>query len=369
MNHLSRATSARARNVALLVAALLLFLGSALPANGSAEPAQRHGIDASAAPATGSARAAARCRTNGDYVWSHLGKCGWAGPANTGPRVSTCPNDKLRDRGHNARSVIRVTRPGTTISCQRIIGCLNVEAPGVTIRDVAIRCTSGRTGEDANGTAVIDVRPGGAATIERVAVNGMKGVHACVWHMGKRLRVNGLDCKNVNDGIFSFGERGQGDDFVIRNSYVHDLTTRTANGHVDGYQTTGAVHGRLIHNTWLITTDAHNEATSAIAIWNGTRNSRDIVVKRNLIAGGGFSVYAHDYSPSEEHPQGGNTVTDTHFVDNVFSRHLFGCVGYFGIWFPRGSPSDGWHRSGNRLLETGANVDRGNPSYQGRSCN
>jgi hypothetical protein len=369
MNLISRAKPARARNVVLLCAALLLFLGSALPASGSVQPTNQRETGTSAAPAAGAARAAARCGRDGDYVWSHLGKCGWAGPTNTGPRASTCPGDELRDRGSNARNVIRVTRPGATISCQRIVGCLNVEAPNVTIHDVAIRCTSGRTGEAANGTAVIDVRPGGAATIRRVAVNGMRGVHACVWHMGKRLRVNKLDCKGVNDGIFSWGDRGQGDDFVIRNSFVHDLTTRTANGHVDGYQTTGALHGRLIHNTWLITTDAHNDANSAIAIWNSTRNSRDIVVRHNLIAGGGFSVYAHDYSPSEAHPQGGNTVTDTHFVDNVFSRHLFGCVGFFGIWFPRGRPSDGWHRSGNRLLETGGNVDRGNPSYRGRSCN
>ena len=44
-----------------------------------------------------------------------------------------------------------------------------------------------------------------------------------------------------------------------------------------------------------------------------------------------------------------------------------GCVGQFGTWFDRpgwtydGGPTDGWHRHGNTVLETGQNVDNGNP--------
>jgi hypothetical protein len=257
------------------------------------------------------------------------------------------------------------------LSCRRITGCLSIEAPGVRLHDLAIRCTSGRSGEAANGTAVIDVRPGASARINRVATNGLRGVHSCVWHQGSRLQVNRLDCHGVNDGIFSWsdsGRTGQGDHFAIRNSYFHGFTTRTANGHADGYQTEGAQHGRIVHNTWLMTSDAGNQANSAIAIWNGNRDSRDILVARNLIAGGGFSVYAEDYSPSESSPAGGNVVTDVRFVDNVFSRRLYGCVGNWGVWFSRGRPTDGWHRTGNHVLETRASVDAGNPSYQGRTC-
>jgi hypothetical protein len=71
---------------------------------------------------------------------------------------------------------------------------------------------------------------------------------------------------------------------------------------------------------------------------------------------------------------GGFTVTDIRFVDNSFSTLAAGCVGQFGVWFVRpwppydGGPTDGWRRRGNRVLETGQNVDSGNPSGPGLNC-
>jgi hypothetical protein len=356
-----------------LLAALALLLtvsalGAPAPSTAAPSPTDPSPTDPTAATSTERPQ---RCANRGAYVWSHLEVCGWPGASNTGARPRACPGDSLRDRGRDPRHVIHVKRRGATLSCQRIVGCLSIEAPDVVLKDLAIRCTSGRSGEDANGTAVIDLRPGASATVAHTSINGMRGVHACIWHMGTRLRARAVDCRRVNDGIFSWsdvGTTGQGDHFTIRNSYFHNLTTRTANGHVDGYQTEGAAHGRMVHNTWLITTDADNESNSAIAIWNSRRDSRDILVKHNLIAGGGFAVYAHDDSPSESNPSGGYAVTGVRFVGNVFSRHLFGCVGYYGVWFPRGRPTDGWHRDGNRVLETGANIDRRNPTYRGRVC-
>jgi hypothetical protein len=91
-------------------------------------------------------------------------------------------------------------------------------------------------------------------------------------------------------------------------------------------------------------------------------------VSDNLIAGGGFSVYAEDYSPSETSPSGGYSVTDIHFTNNVFSTHLFACVGSYGVWYTRGAPSDGWQRSGNKVLETGQTIDNANPTANGHAC-
>ncbi|MGH3509581.1 MAG: hypothetical protein ACRDPI_05050 [Nocardioidaceae bacterium] len=260
------------------------------------------------------------------------------------------------------------------IRCERIKGCLSVEAQGVVIRDVAIACTSGKTGEAANGTGVIKIQDGASARIVNVAINGMKGVHACIWHQGTKMYAQAVNCSGANDGIWSWADatysNTTGNHFTIRDSYFHDFTDRTSNGHIDGYQTTGAAYGLIAHNTYLMTSDTGgNLSDSAIAIWDGTRTSHNIVVRRNLIAGGGFSIYAEDYSPSETSPAGGNKVTDIRFIGNLFSTHLFGCVGNFGVWFPRGGPpSDGWHRRGNRILETGASVDGGNPTYQGHLC-
>ena len=274
--------------------------------------------------------------------------------------MSACPNGLTENAGSTSR-VIRVTTANTRIECQNIVGCLSIEAPNVTVSNVKIACTSGRTGEAANGTAVIFIDDGASATIDRVEINGMSGVHSCIWHQGTSMTARAVNCYKVNDGIFSWANKSYsqttGDNFTITDSYFHDFTTKTANGHADGYQTEGAGNGLIRHNTYLMTSDAQNDSNSAIAIWNSLRSSHDIVVQSNLIAGGGFSIYAEDYSPSESSPAGGYTVTDISFSDNVFSNHLFGCVGYYGVWFPRGRPTDGWQRQGNVLLETGANLD------------
>jgi hypothetical protein len=325
----------------------------------------------SSAAASSSARPAA-CAHTGSYVWAHLKRCGWAGALNTGYRTASCPGHRLVRNSGSAKRTIHIRKANTLIKCESITGCLSIEAKNVTIRDVGIACTSGRTGENANGTAVIKVQDGASATVNHVTVNGMKGVHACIWHQGTKLAVNALNCRQVNDGIFSWADTSYssttGNHFTVTNSYFHAFTTRTANGHIDGYQTEGAAYGLIKHNTYKMTSDDKNSTDSAIAIWDGIRSSHDIRVQGNLIEGGGFSVYAEDYSPSEGSPRGGHSVTKVSFVNNVFSRHLFGCVGYWGVWYPRGKPTDGWRRSGNVVLETGAKIDTRNPSSGGHVC-
>ena len=265
-----------------------------------------------------------------------------------------------------------MTTPNTVISCQNITGCLSIETTNVTVLNVKIACTSGKTGTNANGTSVIYVDDGASATVSNVEINGMSGVHACIWHQGTAMTAVGVNCYGVNDGIFSWADTSYsqttGDHFSIQDSYFHDFTTKTANGHIDGYQTEGAGNGLINHNTYLMTSDSGNDSDSAIAIWNGLKTSHDITVSNNLIAGGGFAVYAEDYNPSESSPSGGASVTAITFTNNRFSTRLFGCVGFYGIWFTRGAPTDGWHRSGNTVVETGANVDNSNPSYNGNLC-
>jgi hypothetical protein len=111
----------------------------------------------------------------------------------------------------------------------------------------------------------------------------------------------------------------------------------------------------------------------------GLKSSHDILVKDNLLTGGGFAIYAEDYNPGDGsspnyQATGGFTVTDTRYVDNSFSTLASGCVGAFGVWFERpwppydGGPTDGWHRHGHRVLETGQDVDSGNPSGAGLNC-
>lgn len=257
---------------------------------------------------------------------------------------------------------------------------LDIQAKNVTVENSAITSNSGKTGTNANGTSDILVDDGASATIAHVRINGDDGVHACIWHEGIRLTVDAVNCYGVDDGIFSWADTGYsrttGNNFIIKDSYFHGLTTRTANGHEDGYQTEGAANGLIEHNTYkMVASD-----DSAIAIWDGLKDSKNITVTDNLIAGGGFAIYAEDYNPGDGGPGdasalGGFSVTDIRFTDNVFSTQASGCVGNFGVWFARptwspyfGGPTDGWHRSDNRVLETGQNIDNSNPHSNGILC-
>ena len=199
-------------------------------------------------------------------------------------------------------------------------------------------------------------------------LDGLNATHARIWHEGASMVATANECTGVNDGIFSWastvGVDGTGDNFTIADNWLHNFTTLAANGHVDGYQTEGAKNGIIRHNTF----DVAQDQTSAISIWNGRKNASNIAVSNNLIQGGGFSIYAEDYSPSESNPAGGYTVTNITFTDNRFSNSRYACVGNWGVWFNGGAPSDGWHRSGNVLLETGQNLDANNPIVNGWEC-
>jgi hypothetical protein len=332
-------------------------------------------------PDAAAARPSARyCRAGGARLWANLAACGWPGPANTGPNLSQCPGRRLVPRGTSLRRVIEVRTANAVISCQKILGVLDIEARNVTVRNTSIMSSSGKKGVAANGTADIFVADGASATIDHVTINGDDAVHACIWHQGTKLTVTAVNCFGVNDGIFSWADTGYsattGDHFTIKDSYFHGFTTATANGHGDGYQTEGARNGLIEHNTYRMTT----AADSAIAIWDSLKTSRNITVIANLITGGGFAVYADDYSPGDGapgHPPqvGGFSVINIRFIDNAFSTLASGCVGKWGVWFARpawkpyrGGPTDGWHRRGNRVLETGEHIDTHNPHRNGTLC-
>lgn len=187
------------------------------------------------------------------------------------------------------------------------------------------------------------------------------------------MSVSAVKCHDVEDGFFTWADTGtasSGNNFTIQNSYVSALNANESNGHWDGFQTEGAAGGVIRHNTF----DLPTSASGAISIWNGQKNTDNILVENNLVTGGGFSIYAEDYSPSEANPVGGYTMTNVRFVNNRFSNRLSGCVGEWGIWFYRGSatwpyhggPTGDWGangniRSGNTIIETGYNLDGGNP--------
>jgi hypothetical protein len=316
------------------------------------------------------------CLSGGQILWDHLVTCGWPGESNTGPDLSDCPGHQLVPRGNGTDPIVLST-PNEVVSCADLRGMVMIRAANVTIINSAVETRSG-TGASGSGSIKVDI--GASATISHVTIYGGNTVHACIWHEGSYLMVKAVNCFGANDGVFTWAVTSQpgsgGDNFTIQDSYFHGFTKETANGHDDGFQTEGSSHGLLNHNTFQMT----SSATSAIAIWDSRRSSNDITVSNNLITGGGFAIYAEDYSPGDGAPNnpspvGGFSVTDVQFDDNSFSTLAAGCVGKYGVWFTRptwepyqGGPTDGWHRLGNVVLETSEKIDNGNPHSDGQLC-
>jgi hypothetical protein len=336
------------------------------------------------------------------HAWDHLEECGWPGPANTGPDLSQCPGHVLTSEPGEPQRVIVVDLPNVVITCREMAGQLEIAAQNVVISNSRISAD----GNGRGGRGVITIDDGASATIDHVDLNGLNHTHACVFNVGTKsarlhysLLASHINCHGVNDGIFSWWwprnkNDGAGSDFMIVDSYFHDFTENAANGHIDGYQTEGAENGLILHNTFLINRAEHDVdvpgagVNSAIAIWDDYmeprptgRNAGDITVVSNLIAGGGFSIYAEDRSGdsggAENVPNsavGGNNLINVIFLDNYFSTYLNPCVGKYGVWFYRrrwppyyGGPTDLWNqggsvRSGNVVLETGENIDTGGPA-------
>ncbi len=339
------------------------------------------GLFPAGASAAGTSRQApaarpAYCQSGGPKLWDDLATCGWPGKPNTGPRLSDCPDHKLVVRGDGHTQFV-LSKADEEITCTDFRGTVIIKAAHVTITNSEVQT---KHGTGAGGSASVTVDAGAGATITHVTVDGGNSVHACIWHQGSHLMVKDVNCFGVNDGIFSWALTSKpssgGDNFTIADSYFHDFTKATANGHDDGFQTEGSSHGLVVHDTFRMTPDS----TSAVAIWDSRNNSNDITVRHNLMTGGGFAVYAEDYNPGDSGPGnpsavGGFHVTNIQFDDNSFSTFAAGCVGKYGVWFTRpawmpyqGGPTDGWHRAGNVVLETGEDIDNGNPHDNGRLC-
>jgi hypothetical protein len=286
-----------------------------------------------------------------------------------------CPRRRLVERGNGTTPIV-LARPDERIRCADLRGPVEIKATGVTITNSRVTV---KNGTRVRGNAAIIVDAGATATISHVTVAGRNQVHACIWHRGKRLKVNAVDCRGVHDAIFAWSVNGSatgGDNYSITNSYFHEFTKANASNSDDGFQTEGSMNGLISHNTFRMPLNS----TSAIAIWDSLRSSSNITVRKNLIAGGGFAIYAEDYNPGDSAPGQlssvlGFSVTGIRFDDNSFSTAESGCVGRFGVWFTRptwqpyqGGPTDGWNRLGNVVLETGQDIDNSNPQNNLRLC-
>jgi hypothetical protein len=228
-----------------------------------------------------------------------------------------------------------VSTPNTVID-GKTMGCIEVKAPGVVIRNSRISCgdpgpdvvTSADGSysgtrllledseidcQDVGGTAVGDTN----ITVRRVDIHGCE---------------NGFDVDA---------------ELTVEDSYIHDLYNSAA-AHTDGIQLAsghyvggqvvpGALNVTIEHNTIYGVGADGSFGTSAIISNSG--GDTNILIQGNLLAGGAFTLYCEQ----------GTRGTNYRVIGNHFSRRFGPKVGAYG---PSTDCSDET-QSGNVYHESG----------------
>ena len=248
----------------------------------------------------------------------------WPGPGNTGvpAGVTLKRSDSLV-----------ITKDGTVIDGLDVYGDITVDADNVTIRNTRVRGQRDYWGilqrEGHSGLTVEDVEVFG---------NGKVRTQFGILNQGKMITIRRVDIHTISNGICT--EQG-----LVQDSYLHD-PKYYAGDHTDMIMSTStpAKGTQLIirHNTVINTLDQ----TGAIALFQDFGVIRDVTVEGNLLAGGGWALYAGAGTKG--------TSSNVKVIDNVFSRQVWpkgGHAGPVAYWDNEG-PGNVWR--GNTWEDGGA---------------
>ncbi len=246
--------------------------------------------------------------------------CGFPDSATTGVRrgvtLRSVPDQVRSGKGwhYDERGWIAVDTNGAVLEGVDTNG-LSVD---VTASNVVIRNNRIRVSGDSWGVAL---RSGDGITIsrndilsptqrgpERLLV-GIKDIYGTV----SDVRIERNDIRHASTGI-------QMDSGIIRNNYVH-ASGFTSGDHTNGIMSTGGSDPMVIdHNTVFVPYDQ----TDAIGLFQDFGRQANRRITRNLVAGGGYTVYA-GANPGKE-----SGATDIVVSDNRFASIYFPRGGYWG---------------------------------------
>jgi hypothetical protein len=205
-----------------------------------------------------------------------------------------------------------ITTDGTTIT-GKALGCVTVQARNVVIRDSRIRCS---------GMYPLRVQDPYSVTVVDSEIDGMNSDNDCVAFDGYTLLR--VDVHGCADGAKA------GNRVRIEDSWIHALST-CSGCHNDTIQSEDG-NGIVIRHNRL-----ENAASQTGVIKLGTALGplRNVLVERNLLNGGGYTVYA-----------GGSdgTVENLRFIGNRFGQQFYPSCGYWGpvaYWHPS-NPGSVW---------------------------
>lgn len=205
-----------------------------------------------------------------------------------------------------------------------------VGADNITFINVKIVYTGAL---DANFT-LFNIPPGVTGTVfEDCEIDGQSKVARAIKGISD-VRVSRCEIHHTANAV------EVGTSFTVEDSYLHDIvTTAGQDWHADGVQSAESVSNITVrHNTILLT---GGETGAVNIIGNAGDAMSNILVEKNLMAGGSYTVYL-----------GAPSSTNVRAIDNHFSTRYSPKVGAYNIWYP--SYMDKYTRTGNVIHETGA---------------
>lgn len=190
---------------------------------------------------------------------------------------------------------------GAVIEGLNIRGGVVIDAPNVTLRNCRITY---------DGFYVVLIKGGIKGTvIQNCEIDNLGSGGQCIAGQGSFLRNN---LRNCADGI-AVG----GDDTLIEGNYIHDMRG-TPDSHFDGIQADGNLSHLTIRNNTIIN---ENIQTSAIMVDNYAGPIDGVLIEKNLLIGGGYTVYLNEVAKGQLR---GGPVTNVTFINNQLAGWHWG---------------------------------------------
>jgi hypothetical protein len=244
---------------------------------------------------------------------------GFPDASNTGPSGALSPSGSISTSAN-----------GQVIQNLDITGTISVNHSNVVIRNIRIRqpggeaisidpSTSGTVVEDCELDGTGDTRSDPAIAYARYTIR-----RCDIHHFGEGPRANG--------------------DTVIEDNYIHDFVDYSSiDAHQDGIQVVCNNNIVIRHNTILMNTE---NANAAIMVGTAQGTVDNVVIRDNLMAGGGYTVYggsAEGYSPN---------ATRVQITNNRISTQYMPRGGYYGPFtntYQVTMYGNVWHETGNPI--------------------
>jgi len=268
--------------------------------------------------------------------------CGYPDATNTGVPSGTVlrsvPDEVTSGPGWRwTGSYIQVTGDGAVVDGITTEREISVEADNVTIRNSKI--------VDGGDGWAIALRHANNATIEHNELAGRAQAGASRLMVGiKDIYGDSSGTRILANNIYYTATGVQMDQGLLQDNYIHDLGFKSGD-HVNGFTSNSGTEQLTVRHNTILNPESQ---TDAISLFQDSGTQANRLVDDNLIAGGGYALYAG---------AGSRASSNIVITNNRFARIYYSKSGYYGpaTAFERGGAGNVW--SGNIWDDTGATVN------------